>query len=100
VNQIDPVVDKYYAGSKYDAVAFTDYPPKNYPKIEVGVLDREDSPQLASGTDIRELFKKGNPTWKLFIPVGNVDITERVLNGKHPFPELEKLEEEMGGEML
>ena len=100
VNQISPIVDKYYAGTKYDAVAFTDYPPKNYPKITVEVLDRTDELGYVSATDIRDLFKKGNSTWKLYIPKGNVEITERILNGKHPFPELEKLENEMGGEIL
>lgn len=100
VNQISPVVDKYYAGTEHDAMAFVSYPPKNYPSIEVEVLDREELPQHISATDIRKLFKQNNPAWKLYIPHGNADITGRILNGKHPFPELEKLENEMGGEIL
>ena len=100
VNLIPNIVEKYYAGTESDASAFNLYPPSNYPKIKVEVLDRNIEPKLASATKIRELFRKGNPSWKLHIPKDNVKITQRVLNGEHPFPELEKLEKEMGGELL
>jgi len=98
VNLIPDIIDKYYAGTEGDASAFKLYPPKNYPNIEIEILDREDFPVTA--TEIRKLFKQNNPAWKLHIPKGNIEITERILSGKHPFPELEKLEKEMGGEIL
>jgi len=99
VDKIQPIVEKYYAGTESDAEAFIKYPPNNYPKIEIDILRREDFPQFISATEIRKLFKQNNPVWKLYIPKGNVGITELLLNGEHPFPELEKLEKEMGGEI-
>jgi len=98
-NMVPFPVDIYYAGTEGDAIAFRDYPPKDYQEIKVEVLERDELPKFVSATEIRNLFNKGNPTWKLFIPTGNVDITERVLNGLHPFPKLEELENEMGGEL-
>jgi len=98
LNMIPFIVNKYYAGSKEDASAFELYPVENYPKLEIEILDRDDFPVTA--TEIRKLFKQDNPAWKLHIPKDNIEITERILNGKHPFPELEKLEKEMGGEII
>jgi len=95
---IPEIIHKYYAGSEKDASAFKHFTVENYPKFEIEILDRAEFPVTA--TRIRKLFQQNNPAWKLHIPTGNVEITERILNGKHPFPELEKLEKEMGGEIL
>lgn len=95
---VPEVVDTYYAGTEEDALAFRKYPAEDYPPVKVIVHEREGS-NCISATDIRSLFNRGFDTWKLYIPKDNIELTERVLKGLHPFPELEKLEKEMGGEL-
>ena len=98
LDKIDEQVDVYFAGDNYDAVPFTEYPATDYPKVEVKVLDRKDN-HFLSGSEIRKMFKEGDPTWKDYVPKDNIEATSAALEGKHPFPamlELEIFKEDMG----
>jgi len=90
LDKIEDRVEVYFAGHKYDAIPFTQYPPKDYPKIEVKIIDRLDN-NFLSGSAIRDMFKKNNPLWKDYVPKDNIEATSAALAGKHPFPQLEEL---------
>jgi len=77
VKLIPDKVDIYYAGSGYDAATFTLFPPVDYPKISIEIIDRFKDDISAS--EIRILFKQGIPTWKKYIPKENLKITEKYL---------------------